>query len=208
MEILIFILVIVVLGGLVAFFFLKPKPTPVKNEPMEFPNNPKLYTQENIWKALNMQLVQLHKAGEIKEATIVAEEALNTAIKAFGENHIQVATSLNNLAAFYKSQGKFAEAEPLYTKALSIWETNLGKGHPDVGSCLNNLGDLYFSCAKYDESEKCYKDSLEIFEKKLGRGHQNAITVLENIIELYKITGKNEKVNILEEKLRKIKLGQ
>jgi len=208
MEIIFFIILILILGGLVAFFFLKPKSATVKNEPVEFPNNPKLYTQENIWKAMNMQLVQLHKMGEIKEATIVAEEALNTAIKAFGENHVQVATSLNNLAAFYKSQSKFAEAEPLYIKALSIWETNLGKDHPDVGSCLNNLGDLYSSCGKYEESEKCYKESLDIFEKKLGRGHLNAITVLENIIDLYKITGKNEKVNILEEKLRKIKLGQ
>ena len=42
--------------------------------------------------------------------------------KTLGPEHPGVATALNNLAALYLAQGKYAEAEPLYQRALAIWE--------------------------------------------------------------------------------------
>ncbi|TYT71705.1 tetratricopeptide repeat protein, partial [Microcystis aeruginosa] len=37
-----------------------------------------------------------------------------------GDNHPDVATSLNNLAGLYRSQGKYTEAEPLFLEALDL----------------------------------------------------------------------------------------
>ncbi len=37
-----------------------------------------------------------------------------------GPEHPNVATSLNNLAEFYRAQGRYADAEPLHKRALSI----------------------------------------------------------------------------------------
>ncbi len=54
-----------------------------------------------------------------------------------------MATSLNNLAALYHAQGRYAEAEPLYNRALAILEKALGPGHPLVATSLNNLAELY-----------------------------------------------------------------
>jgi tetratricopeptide (TPR) repeat protein len=45
-------------------------------------------------------------------------------------NHPQLATHLNNLAALYRSQGKYSEAEPLYLEALAISEQSLDSDHP------------------------------------------------------------------------------
>jgi tetratricopeptide (TPR) repeat protein len=53
-----------------------------------------------------------------------------------------VATSLNNLAALYRAQGKYAEAEPLYQRALKICEQALGPDHPHSVTCRNNLAAL------------------------------------------------------------------
>ena len=39
--------------------------------------------------------------------------------KLLAEGHPDVATSLNNLAALYKAQGHYAEAEPLYQRSLA-----------------------------------------------------------------------------------------
>jgi tetratricopeptide (TPR) repeat protein len=64
--------------------------------------------------------------------------------KQLGENHPNVATSLNNLAGLYKSQGKYNEAESLYRRSLSIWEKQLGENHPLVATSLNNLAELYY----------------------------------------------------------------
>ena len=38
----------------------------------------------------------------------------------FGPEIPRLATSLNNLAGLYRSQGKYAEAEPLYQHSLAI----------------------------------------------------------------------------------------
>ncbi len=58
--------------------------------------------------------------------------------KALGPAHPEVATSLNNLAALYAAQGRYAEAEPLYKRALAIREKALGPAHPNVADSLEN----------------------------------------------------------------------
>ncbi|HAA26957.1 MAG TPA: hypothetical protein DCE56_03795, partial [Cyanobacteria bacterium UBA8553] len=53
-----------------------------------------------------------------------------------------VATSLNNLAGLYDSQGRFAEAEPLYLQALELSERVLGVHHPNTITIRKNLALL------------------------------------------------------------------
>jgi len=74
------------------------------------------HSQENLWYELNHKVVSLYQQGRYSEATNVAEEALKVAESTFGPDHPNVATSLNNLAILYHSQGKYAEAEPLYKR--------------------------------------------------------------------------------------------
>jgi tetratricopeptide (TPR) repeat protein len=59
-----------------------------------------------------------------------------------GESHPDVASSLNNLAALYDSQGRYTEAEPLYLQALAIAEQTLGVNHPNTITCRKNLQSL------------------------------------------------------------------
>ncbi|MEE8513514.1 MAG: tetratricopeptide repeat protein [Gammaproteobacteria bacterium] len=49
-----------------------------------------------------------------------------------------MATTLNNLAALYASQGRYAESEPLYKRALAIVEKALGPDHPNIATSLEN----------------------------------------------------------------------
>jgi tetratricopeptide (TPR) repeat protein len=56
-----------------------------------------------------------------------------------GEDHPNVANSLNNLASLYKSQGRFSEAEPLYQQALAMSKKFLGEEHPDTKIAKDNL---------------------------------------------------------------------
>ena len=59
-----------------------------------------------------------------------------------GENHLNVALSLNNLAELYFCQGKYSEAEPLYIQAVEIAERVLGENHPDTVKYRNNFEEL------------------------------------------------------------------
>jgi tetratricopeptide (TPR) repeat protein len=65
----------------------------------------------------------LYQAGKFTEAIPLAERALALGVKALGPEHLDVATSLNNLALLYESQGRYAEAEPLYKRTITILET-------------------------------------------------------------------------------------
>ncbi|MFM7790134.1 MAG: tetratricopeptide repeat protein, partial [Microcystis panniformis] len=49
------------------------------------------------------------------------------------------------MAALYKSQGRYKEAELLYKQALAIFKQQLGDKHPKAGTSLNNLSVFYQS---------------------------------------------------------------
>ena len=76
-----------------------------------------------------------------------------------------MAISLNNLAELYRTQGKYAEAEPLYHRSLAILEKALGPEHPDVATSLNSLAALYDTQGKYAEAEPLYQRALAIRAK-------------------------------------------
>ncbi|NJO41160.1 MAG: tetratricopeptide repeat protein [Cyanobacteria bacterium CRU_2_1] len=59
-----------------------------------------------------------------------------------GTDYPHVATNLNNLAGLYRSQGRYADAEPLYLRALAILFDRLGETHPNTQTVIENF--LYF----------------------------------------------------------------
>jgi len=65
-----------------------------------------------------------------------------------GPNHPNTASSLNNLAAFYKSQGDYEQAKPLYEHALAIIEKTFGSNHPNTKIVRENLATLLVDMKK------------------------------------------------------------
>ena len=69
-----------------------------------------------------------HKATTKRRCRYIA------ALCKYGKKHWakppDVATSLNNLAGLYRTQGDYEAALPLYRRSLQIWEETLGKNHP------------------------------------------------------------------------------
>ncbi len=61
---------------------------------------------------------------------------------------------LNNLAALYRAQGHYAEAEPVYQRSLAIREKALGPDHPHVATSLENYAALLRETARADEAER------------------------------------------------------
>ncbi len=74
--------------------------------------------------------------------------------KAYGPDHPDVATSLNNLAGLYRTQARYAEAEPLYQRSLAIFEKALGPGHPDVATSLENYAALLGNTGRSEGAAK------------------------------------------------------
>jgi tetratricopeptide (TPR) repeat protein len=68
--------------------------------------------------------------------------SLTISERQLGAEHPAVATSLNNLALLYQSQGRYAEAEPLLLRSLAILEQRLGVNHPHTVTVRGNLQQL------------------------------------------------------------------
>ena len=85
-----------------------------------------------------------------------------------GEDHPDVADSLDTLADVFREQGRDAEAEPLYRRALAITEKSPDASAEDIACSLTNLGNCLLSLEKYEETERLYLRSLALWEKARG----------------------------------------
>ncbi|NES21187.1 MAG: CHAT domain-containing protein [Symploca sp. SIO3E6] len=146
---------------------------------------------------LNQQAFQLYQEGKYSEAIPLAEKALAIRQRILGQEHPDVATSLNNLAALYESQGRYEEAEPLYRQALEMRRRILEPEHPDVATSLNNLAALYESQGRYEEAEPLYRQALQMYQRILGQEHPHVATSLNNLAGLYRSQGRYEEAEPL-----------
>ena len=130
------------------------------------------------WEIYTQAGAEAYQRVDLAEAEKQFSAALREAEK-FGPEDPRRATSLNNLAGLYHSQGKYAEAESLYRWALAILEKALGPEHPQVATSLNNLAGLYHSQGKYAEAEPLFQRAVLVWEKALGPEHLNVATTLK-----------------------------
>jgi tetratricopeptide (TPR) repeat protein len=138
--------------------------------------------------------------GDYAQAQRWFEQGLAVCQERLGEEHPDVASSLNNLAALYCSQGGYEQAEPLYKRALAIAEKVLGPEHPNLASSLNNLAGLYRNQGRYEQAEPLYQKALAIREKVLGPEHPNVASSLNNLAGLYRDLGDYEQAEPLYQK--------
>ncbi len=125
------------------------------------------------------------------------QQCLSTVQNRLGDNHPDVATSLNNLALLYKSQGKYDQAELLYLQALELCQRLLGDNHPDVATSLNNLALLYKSQGLYQRAEPLYLQALELRQRLLGDNHPDVAQSLNNLALLYYSQGRYDQAEPL-----------
>jgi tetratricopeptide (TPR) repeat protein len=135
--------------------------------------------------------------GAFAQAQPWFEQCLAVCRRRLGEEHQDVALSLNNLAGLYYSQGKYEQAEGLYVQALEMNTRLLGEENLSVATSLNALADLYRSQGQYAKAEPLCKRSLSIREKVLGPVHRDVAESLNNLALLYASQGRYEQAEPL-----------
>ncbi len=133
------------------------------------------------------------------------EQCLLVTSQRLGEEHPDVASSLNNLALFYQKQGRYDQAELLYQQALEIYKRSLGQEHPNVASNLNNLALFYQEQGQYAKAEPLYQQALEMRIRLLGEQHPDVATSLNNLALLYYLQGEYAKVEPLYQQALEIR---
>lgn len=129
----------------------------------------------------------------------LAQQLLQTRVPA------DQAGDLNNRAVSFRSQGRYAEAEPLFRQALDIMERAKGAEHLDVAIILNNLGELYYVQGRYAEAEPFYQRAMAIKEKMLGPDDLGLATTLDNYAALLARTNREDQATTLAARAKLIR---
>ena len=159
---------------------------------------------------LNQMGYYLTERARYKEAEPLLQRALTISERELGTEHLDTATSLNNLASLSGRLGRYEEAELAYLRALDIRQRQLGETHLDTATSLNDLALLYARQGKYVEAEPLLQRALAIREQQLGPEHSQTATSLNIIAYLYEQQGKYaeaEPVYLRALTIRERKLG-
>lgn len=111
------------------------------------------FAQDTLWQGCLDSGKKAFEKGDYAEAQEHFLAALREA-ETFGPQDLRLAATLNNLAALYRAQAKYAEAEPLYRRALTILEESLGPEHPLVARLLDNYAALLRQTNREAEAAK------------------------------------------------------
>ena len=89
--------------------------------------------------------------------------------KKYGEDHIQVAMSMNDLALIkYYNKGDRKEIEQLFLKALTIIKDNLDQNNPLYAEVLKNISLFYLETDRVDKADQFLEAANKIWVVKFG----------------------------------------
>ena len=115
----------------------------------------------------------LYQRAAYEQALPLLQQALAIRVQVYDLDHLNVATSLNDLGDLYLAQGQYEAALPLYQRAL-------GPDHPDVAESLNSLARLYEAQGQDEQALPLYQRALTIMKHSLP-DHPSTFTTHEHL---------------------------
>ena len=196
-------------------------------------------TQQDDITTMNKRSRDLFVKGDYGAALLEAEK-LKAAVRAkFGTGYtnnfpkvldntsyaqsLEVATTLNDLALVFASQGKYGEAEGLLEHALMIRSNSLERLSPKVASVYNVMGppitdskrdvamipslaNVYWARGKYGETEKLCKCALDIGEFwSTMKFYDAAAQTFSGLAAVYRAQGRRGDADMLEKRALEFK---
>ena len=110
-------------------------------------------------------------------------EAIALRKQLLGEEHLDVASIMLDLAAIYNTQALYEKAEAIFLKALAIKQKILGE-EPEIATNLVNLASIYYAQRRYPEVKSLYEQALKIYQRSLHSGHPNIISVQRKLANI------------------------
>ncbi len=121
---------------------------------------------------------------DLKEGIRTIEEAIRLRRKLLGNEHMELAKSLNNLGEFL-TNSEPNRALVLQRESLAIRLKNLPADHPDVSTSYVQMARTFQVLGDLPEAVKFAKLGLEIRQKKLGIGHPKTLAAKNVLANTY-----------------------
>jgi eukaryotic-like serine/threonine-protein kinase len=148
-------------------------------------------------------------AGEAGRPLLIEAEALARASLAmkqrlFSEENVEVALSLNTLAAILVAADKPAEAEPLLRRSIALRRKLDGPLSPGLAQSINNLAVLLANQGRLTEAEALHRQSLAMRRKLYPEGHPDLLRSLERLGSLRARQGDSAEAAALSREAREL----
>ena len=99
----------------------------------------------------------------------------------YGEQHLEVARSLDRLGEVLKLRAEYAEALPMYRQALELRRKMLGDEHVDTARSVYELADLLSRMGDFPAAEPLFRESLKLRRKLTGKTSPEVAQSMEGL---------------------------
>ncbi|MEM7352429.1 MAG: serine/threonine-protein kinase, partial [Acidobacteriota bacterium] len=147
--------------------------------------------------------------GLYEEASRHLEQALATRREVLGDDHLESAETLDNLAGLiFEARGDYALAANYFRQALALRRERLGPQHEEVAESLNNLAHALRAQGDLDDAEPLLREALAIKRQRLGEAHPAIANGLNNLAGLLNDRGEHEAAEALFRQALEIRRAQ
>ena len=132
----------------------------------------------------------LFSQSKLAEAEEAFEEIVALLTELFGEDHLNVALGLQNLARARSARGAWSDAVELGNRAIAILEKNFGPDHPRVAQALFSISAYKYDAKEYDAAAEDIEEALRIWSAANGPESMEVSTCRNNLGRVREEQGK------------------
>ena len=149
----------------------------------------------------NFLLGKLHQElGDFNKAKEHHERVLAIRLQNLGPQHVDVASSYNNMVLVLRDQGDLEQAKEYHERALAILLKKLGHQHVDVATSYNNMALVLCDQGDLEQAKEYYERALAIRLQKLGPQHVDVATSYNNVAAVFHAQGDQEQAKEYHER--------
>ncbi|PJD93350.1 MAG: hypothetical protein CK424_02910 [Legionella sp.] len=116
-------------------------------------------------------VLALNEKGSNIEAKNLCEKALEIQNHFYGEQHIEISLTKQNLAIILTKQGRYIDAEGIFNDILPIRIAHYGSDHIAIAITYQHLAENLEGLKEYKKAIGCCERSLKIIEEKYCFAH-------------------------------------
>ena len=135
--------------------------------------------------------------GSYAAADSLLREALAIRVALHGDNHLDVAESIEQVSRVAYETGNLTLADSLNRRTLEIRRAHLQGDHPQLALSLNDVGWLAYELDSMEVAERYHTEALEMRRRLFGEEHEDVAESLNNLAVVYARTGRIEEAEQL-----------
>ena len=135
--------------------------------------------------AASERYLRLIAEGRNAEAVAAAQEVLALTRQLHGDDSVELASPLTNLATAQLRNGDLRDAEASYQAAISVLERREGFLSPRLANPLVGLGETYVRSEQYPLAAEAYERALRVNHVNEGFYNLDQIKIRDGLTESY-----------------------